>query len=289
LGIVQLLSLSALSFEAWDSLKKISSMYNKVYPFLRIIFLLLLAILVSGCVRQTVIYPDFPSEKILAVISNTVAEDDILSAIAQIDLVTIHGYQPVKAAVIIKKPSYLRLELLPVIGTPAFFLTASPEKMSIFLPSKGEFYRGLPTVANLERFLPWQFNIEDIVMIFSGTYPSLKEKVIAYQSYREEKFLRIEMKAQSGCSQIIWVGGNNRLLKLVRNDEQGKEVYNVKYDRHDTQSPIAGEITISMADGITSLSIKYSDIKIEKATDLSIFDLPIPDNVKVIMLDGYHF
>ena len=133
--------------------------------------------------------------------------------------------------------------------------------------------------------MPWQFNIEDIVMIFTGTYPSLKEKVISYQSYYEKNFLRIEMTAQSGCSQIIWVGENNRLLKLVRNDEYGKEIYNVKYDHYETQSSIAGEITISMADGITSLSIKYSDLKIEKATDLSIFDLPIPANVKTILLD----
>jgi hypothetical protein len=177
------------------------------------------------------------------------------------------------------------LELLPVIGTPDFFLVASPEKMSIFIPSKGEFYYGLPTQANLAKFLPWQFNIEDIVMIFTGTYPSLKEKVISYQSYYEKNFLRIEMTAQSGCSQIIWVGENNRLLKLVRNDEYGKEIYNVKYDHYEPQSSIAGEITISMADGITSLSIKYSDFKIEKATDLSIFDLPIPANVKTILLD----
>jgi hypothetical protein len=177
------------------------------------------------------------------------------------------------------------LELLPVIGTPNFFLVASPEKMSIFIPSKGEFYYGLPSQANLAKFLPWQFNIEDIVMIFTGTYPSLKEKVISYQSYYEKNFLRIEMTAQSGCSQIIWVGENNRLLKLVRNDEYGKEIYNVKYDHYEPQSSIAGEITISMADGITSLSIKYSDLKIEKATDLSIFDLPIPANVKTILLD----
>lgn len=250
-----------------------------------IIYLLLLAVLVSSCVRQAVIYPDYPSAKVLAAISSNIAEDDILSAIARIDLVTLHGYYPVRAALIMKKPSYLRFELLPVIGTPDFFLAASPDQMSIFLPSKGEFYRGQPTQTNLAKFLPWQFNIEDLVMIFSGTYPALKEKLITYQSYQENNFLRIEMKAQSGCSQIIWVGENNRLRKLVFNDEQGKEIYNVKYDHYGSPGSIAGEITISMADGITSLSIKYSDIKIEKATDLSIFDLPIPANVKVIMLD----
>jgi len=259
---------------------------NKVSPFFPCrTFLLLLAMFASGCLQQIVVYPDYPPEKILAAISSVVAEDDILSATARIDLITLHGYYPARAALIIKKPSYLRLELLPVIGTPDFFLAASPDKMSIFLPSKGEFYRGQPTQTNLAKFLPWQFNIEDLVMIFSGTYPSFKEKLITYQSYQENNFLRIEMKAQSGCSQIIWVGENNRLWKLVFNDKQGKEIYSVKYDHYGSPGSIAGEITISMADGITSLSIKYSDLKIEKATDLSIFDLPIPANVKTILLD----
>ena len=101
-------------------------MQKKVFSFTCIIFLLLLAVLASGCVPQAIIYPDSPAEKIMAAISSAVAEDDILSAIAQIDLGTIHGYHPARAALIIKKPSYLRLELLPVIGTPDFFLAASP-------------------------------------------------------------------------------------------------------------------------------------------------------------------
>lgn len=247
--------------------------------------LLLLAVLASGCIRRAVIYNDSPPEKILAAISNAVGENDILSAVVQIDLVTSNGYHPVKAVLIIKKPSYLRLEFLSVIGTPHFFLAASPEKMSIFIPSKGEFYYGQPTAVNLERFLPWPISIDDMVMIFAGTYPSLKEKLIAYHSYQEENFLRIEMVAQSRCSQIIWVGENNRLLKLVRKDEYGKEIYNVKYDHYEEQSPVAREITISMADRITSVSVKYSDVKIEKATDLSIFNLLVPANVKTIPLD----
>ena len=112
----------------------------------------------------------------------------------------------------------------------------------------------------------------------------MKEKDISYQSYREKNLLRMEMKAPSGCSQIIWVGENNRLSEIVRNDENGKEIYTVKYFYDEATRTLPGEITISMADGITSLSVKYSDIRIEKATDLSIFDLPIPANVNVILL-----
>lgn len=246
---------------------------------------LLFVVLAGCCMQQPVLYTDDPPEKILASISNNIAEDDILSAIAQIDLVTFSGYHPLRAALIFKKPSYLRLELFPVIGTPAFFLAASPEKMSVFLPAKGEFYQGQPTAYNLQRFLPWPIDIEEIVMIGAGTYPSLKDKFVVYRSYRENDLLRIEMTAQSGGSQIIWVGKKNRLLKLIRKDEHGQEIYNVKYDHYEEQKPVAGEITISMADGVTSVSIKYSELKIEKTTDLSIFNLPVPANTKMIFLD----
>ena len=247
--------------------------------------LLLLSFLACGCASQAVVYHESPAEKNPAANSGPIAENDVFSAIAQIDLVTPDGYYPAKAALIIKKPSYLRLEMLPVIGTPDFFLAASPEKMSIFIPSKGKFYYGKPTGDNLRKFLPWQFNIEDIVMIFAGTYPSLKEKNVSYQSYQEKNLLRIEMKAHSGCSQIVWLREDNRLVKIVRNDETGKETYTVKYIYDKTKSSIPEKITISMARGTTSLSVKFSDVKIEKATDLSIFDLPVPPNVNAIPLD----
>jgi hypothetical protein len=156
--------------------------------------------------------------------------------------------------------------------------------MSIFIPSKEKFYYGKPTAANLGQFLPWQFDIEDIVMIFAGTYPSWKEKNIAYQSYQENNLLRVEMKAPSGCSQTVWIGENGRLLKLVRNDKTGKALYTVKYTYGKAHVSIPEKINISMADGVTSLSVKYSDVSIEKANDLSIFDIVVPDNVKIIPL-----
>ena len=251
----------------------------------RIMFLLLLSGLICGCLQRTITHLDVSSEKHLAAISGAVTQDKTLSALAQIDLVTKQGYQPVRVALVIKKPSYLRLELFPVIGTPDFFLAVTPAAMSIFIPSRGEYYRGKPTSSNLAKFLPWDFNVEDMVMIFSGTYPSLPEKEVSSQSYREGNFLRIEIKAKSGSSQTIWIGEKNRLSKYIRSDETGKEIYQVQYEDYEQGSIIAGKITIKMADGITSISVKYSGLKIETSADLSIFELPAPEGIKTIFLD----
>ncbi len=260
-------------------------MYNMHFRLLKLIIILLSVILTSGCIQRAVIKPDSRIEKVLLAVSGAMAENDVLSAMAQIDLVTPHGYHSVRAAIVIRKPSYLRLELLPIIGTPDFFLSSSPAEMSIFIPSRGEFYRGKPTAANLARFLPWQFDIADIVMVFTGAFPPITEGIESYQSYQENNFLRIEMKSPSGKSQILWVGENNHLSKLVSLNEFGQEIYDVKYEDYTPDSPVPGKITINMADGITSISVKYSESKIEKATTLAIFDLKMPLGVKLILLD----
>jgi hypothetical protein len=176
------------------------------------------------------------------------------------------------------------LELIPPLGPPELFLTATPDEMKILLPAKGEFYQGKPTGYNLSRFLPWQFNIEDIVFIFAGTYPPLTD-IATYKSQAEGNVLRIEMIARSGASQRLWIGKDGRLLRFLRRDRSGHELYSGKYEDYTQNDPIAHKITFSMADGITSISINYFDLKIEEATDSSIFDLPLPAGFKRFLLD----
>ena len=259
-------------------------MQNQTRLFGGILFLIIVVTLNVACARQVIIPNDSSIEKNLFTISSTVSETDILSAAAEIDLVSPGGYYPARAALIIKKPSYLRLELFPPIGPPDFFLATTPHEMKILLPAKGEFYQGKPTGHNLSRFLPWQFNIEDIVAIFAGTYPPLTGD-IAYLRYPEGNNLRIEMKAQSGISQTVWIGPAGRLSKFVRYDENGKALYSAEFTDHEEGNSIACKITVSIADGVTSITVKYSDLKIEKAKDLSIFDLPVPAGFKTIILD----
>jgi len=252
--------------------------------FWKIIILFIITAFNVACARQLIIPYDPSIEKVLFTISGTVSETDILSAVAQIAVVTPRGYYPARAALIVKKPSYLRLELLPPMGPPDFFLAITPEEMRILLPAKGEFYQGEPTGHNLSRFLPWQFNVEDIVAIFANTYPPLTGDV-AYRRYPEGNNLRIEMKVRTAIAQIVWIGSNGRLMKVVRYDESGNILYSAEFADYEEGSPIAGKITVSMADGVTSITVKYSDLKIEKAKDLSIFDLPAPAGFKTIMMD----
>ncbi|PKN70830.1 MAG: hypothetical protein CVU54_04130 [Deltaproteobacteria bacterium HGW-Deltaproteobacteria-12] len=255
----------------------------KQFSFGKIIIILIVTLHVA-CARQAIIFSDSSAEKTLLTISSSLPETYIMTASAQIDLVVPEGHYPARAVVILKKPSYLRLELLPPIGTPEFFLTANPNEMKILLPGKNEFYSGKPTGHNLSRFLPWQFDVEDILAVLAGAYPPLTGNV-NYSRHPEGENVRIEMKAQSRIEQTVWLGPHGRLIRLVRRDEYGRELYSAEFADYDEASPIAGKITLRMSDGGNSITVKYSGLQIEKAKDLSIFDLPVPAGFKTIILD----
>jgi hypothetical protein len=251
----------------------------------RLIILLLLAISMVGCLKSEIIPPDPLTKNILFAVDNIVTKEDVLSALAQIDFTTAQGSYPLKAVLIVKKPMYLRLELLPVVGTPDFFLTATPLEIKILLPSKAEFYHGKPTSVNLAQFLPWKFDIAEIVAILLCTYPPFAGEEVSSRTNLEKDIQRIEMIAQSGKSQTILLGKNGRLIKIVRRDEFGAELYTVLYEDYKKELPIAGKITINMAGGMTSFTLIYTDPKIEKNNDISIFDLPEPAGFTSIKLD----
>ncbi|MEE9911889.1 MAG: DUF4292 domain-containing protein [Deltaproteobacteria bacterium] len=210
---------------------------------------------------------------------------DRIATLAQIDLMTAQGHYPIRAVLILQRPSYLRLEMMPVIGTPDFFLAATPDEMKIFIPSRNEFYSGKPSAGNLARFLPWSFAVEEIVMILSSTYPPLAGSPVSYERYPEDGLLRVEMKTPSGPSQTIWMEKNSRPARLIRYDTGGREVYRVRYEDYAEGSVFAEKISIQWADHVTSVSVQYSDLKVEKASDLSVFTLPVPAGSKIIQLD----
>lgn len=245
---------------------------------------MLLLLLICGCAGKiftgTVATPRSAESTVQALRTT-----DRLYAVARIELVTAQGRYPIRAALVLQKPSYLRLEILPVIGSPDFYLTASPDRMNIFIPSRAEFYSGKPSAENLARFLPWPASIEEMVSILTGTCPALGQEPVFHQRFMEGNLSRTEMKKPSGPSQTIWMDENGHVKRLIRYSPDNREIYRVLFEDHLPGQALAQKITIRWADDVTSVSVNYSDLNIEKAADLSVFDLKVPDGVKIIDLN----
>jgi hypothetical protein len=251
-----------------------------------VILLFMLPVLICGCAAGTHVFsPSVQPEKSLTILAPAIQETDRIVATAEIDLDTEQGHYPVRAALVVQKPSYLRLEILPVIGTPDLYLTATPDHLQIFIPSREEFYSGKPSAENLARFLPWGFNVDDIVMILSCDFPIPEGKVSYRASDQEDGLPRFDLKTPSGFSQKLWLGKNGRVEKLIRHTPDGREIFQVRYEDYVSGSGLARKITITQTDHKTRILVKYTDLKIVKAINLAVFELPVPENIQKISLD----
>jgi hypothetical protein len=239
---------------------------------------------VCGCAGKAGLAPGASFEK-PPVMAQAILENERIVATAHIDVVSARGHYPVRAALILQQPSYLRFELLPVIGTPDLILTATPAEMKIFVPSRGEFYSGKPTARNLALFLPWSMGIEDLVMIFSGACPLLSGSKVSYENNREDQLPNVMMKSTSGESQVVSFTKEGRISKLIRRGTDGREIYQAFFEDYPPDARLAGKITIRMADELTSISVRYSDVQIETAGDRSVFELTAPAGSKIIHMN----
>jgi outer membrane lipoprotein-sorting protein len=257
---------------------------KQVFCFACLIFLCLPSL--SCVVKKPAVQPDSVSyANFPASFFDPLDKEDVLTALAEITVITRHVSYPAKVALMMKRPSYIRMERIPIIGVSDFLLTATPDTMNIFIPSQGVLYRGKPTRDNLKKFLPWSIPVEDMVMIFTGTCPFGQDRVVRCQNFQDGTDRCGEMKAPSGQFQTICINDRNQLSRFVRKDLTGDELYRVKYVYTEDAGHFPQQIIIQMGDGSTSLSIKYSDVSIDQSADLSAFNLVVPDHVQIMTLE----
>lgn len=243
----------------------------------------MLPLVSCGFNKPSIVYSDVSSSA--DSVSGEWNAEDTFSALAKVSFVTPDGYYPAKVALVMKRPSHLRLEILSLIGSPDFYFVASAETMRVFVPSRMELYVGKPSRANLKKFLPWSAGIEDMVMMLTGTYPALQEENVSYQEYLEGNQRRIEMRAPSGEFQIVWRNKNDKLLKFARLNANNETLYTAEYSYKNEETVFPAKVVIHMNAGSTSLSVNYLDVKIEKTSDLSVFDLIVPEYVNEIIME----
>ena len=241
--------------------------------------------LMCGCAGQAFKRDAIPPEQTLLNLSRAVTQDERMTAAAHLDIMTPQGHYPARAAIILQKPSCLRLELLPVIGTPDFILTADAEALNIFIPSRGEFYKGLPSADNLARFLPWRFTIDDLVRILAGDTPALPESRIFSARDAGETVDHLVMKATTGVFQVVRFDARGRLASVVRYGADGKPVYSIDYEEYKPSARLASRISIRLSDQTLALSVTYATFRIEKAADLSVFRLAPPAGIRIVEMD----
>ena len=249
------------------------------YGTLMLLAITALGLLSSGCAGVRVASSgatyDSP-EAALRELAASAAEGTI-AATARIKI-SYHGEQyPLKAAMMMRSPADLRLESIPLLGTPDFFLSIEEGELRVFLPGKETFYSGPATRGNISRFLYLPLPATEIVALLMGNLPEEWESADNWYGEREEEFYRVDryLNGKKICS--LWIDPVANLLIRVRAFTAGTEIaYTADFADYARVGKgfLPHRLTIS-ADGV-SLALRYTDMSL-LADDGASFALPVPE------------
>jgi hypothetical protein len=259
--------------------------YIVLFPLMVFIF--------ANCAPQKPVEPITryipPPEDVLEKISSISNREEAVTATAGITIKTVKGTYTQKVAIALKKPASLRIETIPLFGTPDLLLSADVHRLKVFLPKEGHFYVGPATRENIFLFFRLYLNLDEAVAILMGTPPLLQHNGMELKGSLEKELYRIDIFAGERLIQSLWVDLHQD--KVVRTDvfnETGEIYYRVEFDDYNhvgrITRPQSVKITIADPQNI-SASIKYSNIQVLSETGENLFDLPVPPGITPIIIE----
>jgi outer membrane lipoprotein-sorting protein len=269
---------------------------NKILP--SIFFILAFVFIFPGCnIKQTLSFNKFskdglPSPHIF--LEETDRNDhrkNTLKAIAHVEVNTSEGRYPLKVAVMLKRPSSLRLEVIPFIGSPNLLLTVHDNLLKVFLPQKGEFYIGQATTKNLRCFLPILtegLQVEDIISILFGTHSNIIGKSITLNGSSEDDLYRIDVLSENRKKQSIWIDMEYHMVMVESFTRNDSMLFSARYTEHNSMGGVTMPQKITIVGGDDdnrNIIIRYSDMEVATGVDAAQFDLQPPHGIKPIYLD----
>ena len=231
-----------------------------------------------------------PAEAVYAEVSRRPVLSDTCMARTSIEARIPQGKFPLHAALVFRHPDLLRVESLPLIGPPDFFLLADGSNLKVYFPAQGKYYTGRATARNVSRFLPVNLSPREIVSILMGRAPVGPENAASVKAVVDDGPLyRIDERLAGGMVQSQWFDPVRKTL--VRAEVRsffGTVRYSVKFQDFVVLDGTAlpGRVEVAAGDdGRTGVTIRYVDLQISRDADPTLFVFPDPPGVEAVVLD----
>ena len=253
----------------------------------RLLLALSLAALLAGCAppKTLVLGDDFASpDRALRTLRDNAPPEAILAGVSRVAAVTADGRYSLKAAVMMKRPSSLRIEEIPLMGLPDLFLAVHGDALRAFFPREGQFYIGRPSKENVARFLPWLLEVRDLLALLHGLPPEGLAAGAAREGKLDGELYRID--ARGGA---LWIDpAGIHLARVEVLDESGRLLYDVALSDYGAGDHPAVPMRLVFHFGRPpklTLDIRHSDMRVAPEQEEGAFDLPVPAGVTPRYLD----
>lgn len=263
---------------------------HKQIRAIKIPILFLTFILLHACATYQKPLPEIIDAETKSLIDNIQSKDrspDWMQAMADVDISASGRRYSLRLALVLKKPQSLRLESIPFIGTPDFFLSLNENDMKAFLPREGTFYIGKPTAKNFETFFPLKLPVEGLTALLMGSMPDSGKETQLYMGLREKDLVRIDVWEGSSKIRSVWADSvNRRIVKIVQFDAYENPLYTFSYGNFSkVMAAVPQTIQIALEQHLAQITIRYTDIQYLTGESDKIFDLAVPPGVRPTYLD----
>jgi hypothetical protein len=266
--------------------------------FLNSIFLLCLIISAEGCtpVKTIPAGPLLPPPPdIVEKISRTEIRDGILTGTARVAIESPEGIFSMNCVIALRYPASLRLEALPPLGPPDFYLSVRGNSLKVYLPRKEKFYISGDANRSLPRFIPFKLDVKEVIPLLAGMLPpgSLGNRAGLRGGqdgllYRLDAFSDEKTRLRS-----IWLKPESgELARFESFDPDGAVRYAATFKDYRTVQKRAFPETVEILTGGEEgkdgsvIRVRYSDLQLSSGEeDKDLFDLEIPSGIKPQVLD----
>ena len=263
--------------------------YRVLNRILLLFGIMVLGFTLSGCAGHKHSVHSFyasPEAALRAHAKTTAPGNRAFTCTAKIEIDHHGNRYPLKAAVMMKRPAFLRVESIPLIGPPDLYLSIAEGELRVFLPEKGAFYIGCATPQNISRFFPVFIPATDMIPVLMGVPPENAEETESSAGEREEGLYRVDQYESGRKTCSLWIDPADGLLtRFMRFMEGGGIVYQADFSDHTRvgENFLPQQITIRIGD-VSILKIRYRDLRQFEA-DPESFPLQIPEGMIPIPLD----
>ncbi|MFA7684266.1 MAG: DUF4292 domain-containing protein [Syntrophales bacterium] len=156
---------------------------------------------------------------------NPPTDDTLLyRSTARVSVVSPQSKINFRIAIFLQLSDKLRLESIPVLGPPDFFLTVRGGWIRAYLPTGGEFLVGKATPDNLSRFLPLSWPVEKWMAVLLGNGPNVTLQPTQLVGKMEDSLYRVDMTTADALTESLWINPlQDRLEKIERSSSAGRK------------------------------------------------------------------
>lgn len=241
--------------------------------------------LVGGCAPRRLPPAQISDPKaILKEIWRASQPDKTFRALASIRIESPEGTYATKAAILTREPFYLRLETIPVFGTPDLLLTVDSVNMKAFFARQAKFYIA-PPERGISLIVPVKLAPSEIVPLLRGSIPlSALSPDISVKAFLDDGLYKFDLYYANKIIRSLWVDRSSG--QLVRMEIPGTNTYSIDFSsfRKVEGVSVPGVIEIVSTDEKRIL-IRYSELDfLAGPEDEDTFDLPVPPEIEPVII-----